>query len=56
MPWTTDGDASKFDKEMEAFQNYCSPRKNIIYKRYVFWSFQKEEGKSIDAYLTRIKK
>ena len=55
LPWTSEGDANKFDKVLEAFQNYCSPRKNIIYERYTFWSLRQEEGGSIDAYLTRLK-
>ena len=55
LPWTSEGDANKFDKVLEAFQNYCSPRKNIIYERYTFWSLRQEEGESIDAYLTRLK-
>jgi len=54
LPWVTAGDESKFQKVLEAFQNYCSPRKNIIYERYIFWSLQQEEGESIDAYLTRL--
>ena len=55
LPWTSEGDAHKFDKVLEAFQNYCSLRKNIIYERYTFWSLRQEEGESIDAYLTRLK-
>ena len=52
LPWANAGDADKFDKVCEAFQNYCSSHKNIIYERYTFWSLQQEEGESIDAYLT----
>ena len=55
LPWADPNDADKFDKVCEAFQNYCSPRKNIIYERYTFWNLQQEEGESIDAYLTRLK-
>ena len=55
LSWTTGADANKFTKVCEAFQNYCSPRKNIIYERYTFWSLQQDEGESIDAYLTRLK-
>ena len=55
LPWTADGDANKFDKVCEAFQNHCSPRKNIIYERYTFWSLQQDEGEPINTYLTRLK-
>ena len=38
LPWATNGDDKKFDKVIEAFRNYCSPRKHILYERYMFWS------------------
>ena len=55
LEWASEGDQNKFNKVMEAFQRYCSPRKNIIYERYGFWTIQQEDGESIDAYLTRIR-
>ena len=54
LQWDTPGD-KKFDKVMEAFRKYCSPRKHILYERYTFWHIQQEDTESIDAYLTRIK-
>jgi len=48
LPWTANGDENKFQKVLEAFQNYCSPRKNIIYEKYIF-CLQQEEGESIDT-------
>jgi len=44
--WTADGGERKFQKVLEVFQNYCSPHKNIVYKRYIFWSLQQEEGEN----------
>ena len=55
LEWAVPGDQNKFDKVTEAFQRYCTPRKNIIYERYGFWTIQQESGESIDAYLTRIR-
>ena len=55
LPWATNGDDKKFDKVIEAFRNYCSPRKHILYERYMFWSIKQEETEPVDAYLTRIK-
>ena len=53
--WAAEADKTKFNKVLEAFQRYCSPRKNIIYERYGFWTIQQEEDETIDAYLTRIR-
>ena len=53
--WAAEGDDKKFEKVLEAFQRYCSPRKNIIYERHGFWTIQQEDHETIDAYLTRIR-
>ena len=52
LQWRSEGDQDKFDKVIEAFQRYCSPRKNILYERYGFWSLHQEDQEPIDAYLT----
>ena len=40
------------DKVLEYFENYCDPRKNTIYERYLFFSRGQESGESIDKYAT----
>ena len=55
LPWNAEGDNQKFDKVIEVFRRYCSPRKHILYERYTFWTLQQEVDASVDAYLTRIK-
>ena len=55
LPWATNGDDKKFDKVIEAFRSYCSPRKHILYERYMFWNIKQEETEGVDSYLTRIK-
>ena len=55
LPWDTEGDNKKFDKVLAAFRKYCSPRKHILYERYMFWNIRQEETESVDAYLTRIR-
>jgi len=52
LPWATAGNDKKFDKVLEASENFCSPQKNILYERCGFWMLQQEEDKLIDAYLT----
>ena len=55
LPQDTDGDNKKFDKVLTAFHKYCSPRKHILYERYMFWNIRQEETEPVDAYLTRIR-
>ena len=45
-------DKVKMDKVLEYFENYCDPRKNTIYQRYLFFSRGQESGESIDKYAT----
>ena len=55
LTWAADGDKDKFDKVLEAFEQFCAPQKNILYERHGFWSLHQEEGEAIDAYVTRLK-
>ena len=55
LPWTEDEDRNKFDKVLQAFEQFCSSQRNILYERYGFWSLHQEEGETVDAYLTRLK-
>ena len=55
LPWDSPEDNMKFDKVLEAFKDYCQPRKNILYERYKFWSLKQQDGETVDAYLTRLK-
>jgi len=55
LPWVGDDDNKKFNKAIEAFRQYCSPRKHILYEQYMFWNIKQEETEPVDGYLTRIK-
>ena len=55
LQWNEEGDNQKFNKVIEAFRWYYSPRKHILYERYTFWILQQEKEESVDAYLTQIK-
>jgi len=35
--------------------DFVPPQKNILYECHGFWSLHQEEGKTIDAYMTRLK-
>ena len=40
---------------IECFDNYCNPRKNIPFERYLFNSRQQEPGESFDRYVTALR-
>ena len=50
--WDSADDNIKIDKVLEQFDNFCEPRKNTIYERYLFFSRGQESGESIDKYAT----
>ncbi|XP_068684745.1 uncharacterized protein [Montipora foliosa] len=50
--WDSDADKVKMDKVLEHFEQYCEPRKNTIYERYLFFSRGQESGEPIDKYAT----
>ena len=40
---------------IKRFDNYCNPRKNIPFERYLFNSRQQEAGESFDCYVTALR-
>ena len=38
-----------------AFENYCNPRRNVVYERYKFFIIKQTEGQPIDEYITKLK-
>ncbi|KAF0723562.1 Uncharacterized protein FWK35_00028038 [Aphis craccivora] len=46
---------TNFDTVVRAFNQYCEPRKNIIFQRYKFGCCIQQEGKSFDDFLTELK-
>ena len=36
--WDSRNDKIKIDKVLEQFDNFCEPRRNTIYERYLFFS------------------
>lgn len=51
-----DEDKKEVAKVMKAFEDYCNPRKNIVYERYVFYSRNQGENEPFDQFLTDISK
>lgn len=50
-----DGDKEKLDKVIEAFDAYCSPKKNETYERYVFRSRIQQQSEAFDVFLTDLR-
>ena len=50
--WDSDEDKVKMDKVLEHFEQFCEPRKNTVYERYLFFSRGQESGEPIDKYAT----
>ena len=40
---------------LKEFENYCNPKKNILYSRYVFYARTQNEGETIQSFVTELK-
>ena len=40
---------------MTALEQYFTPAKNVIFKRYVFGNLKQEDGELFDAFVTRLR-
>lgn len=45
----------KYHDVIQQFNDYCSPRRNVVFERYKFFSCVQQEGQNVDAYLTQLK-
>ncbi|KAK4874704.1 hypothetical protein RN001_014064 [Aquatica leii] len=45
-----------FQSVLKAFEDHCSPNKNIVFKRLKFYSRVQQEAEGFDQFLTDIKK
>ena len=46
----------KFTKIIEKMDDFCTPRKNITFSRYKFFTGRQREGDSLDYFVTNLKK
>ena len=42
-----------FDVVIRKFKEYCTPVRNIVYERFLFWQHAQTQGENIDHYVTR---
>ena len=48
--WVTGGDEAKIELVLQKFEQYCWPRKNVLFERYCFNRRMQEEGESYEQY------
>lgn len=48
-------DKEKYNEVIAKFEAYCSPKKNIVYERYVFRSRMQQAGETFDCFVTDLK-
>ncbi|CAI6369196.1 unnamed protein product [Macrosiphum euphorbiae] len=45
-------DNKKIEQVLNAFQDYCKPKKNILHSRYIFYKRSQKENESIEEFLS----
>ncbi|XP_068747958.1 uncharacterized protein [Montipora capricornis] len=56
ITWDAEGDDKRIDKVLQKFEEHCEPKKNVTYERYQFFSRAHVSGKTIDEYVTVLRK
>lgn len=51
-----DEDKEKFDEVLKAYEKYCTPKKNIVYERFVFYTRKQKEAELFDHFYADIRK
>lgn len=49
-------DKKKLDVIIQCFEEYCHPRKNIVFKRFQFFNRSQAEGETFDHFHTDLKR
>lgn len=52
----SEADRVRYDAVVKAFADFCTPKKNEVYERYVFYQRKQKEGELFDSFLMDIKK
>lgn len=45
-----------YNDVIAAFENFCTPKKNEVYERFIFYQRKQKEGEKFDTYLMEIKR
>ena len=49
--WASPDDAKRIAAVVSKFEEYCIPRKNTIYERFLFFVWDQRESETVDQYL-----
>ena len=49
--YADDEDQLDYEVILRKFEQYCKPRKNTVFERYIFWGRDQEEGETLDQWL-----
>ena len=53
--WSSPDDAKQIAVDFTQFEEYCIPRENTIYERFLFFTRDQRESESVDQYLTELR-
>jgi hypothetical protein len=51
----SDGDKKKMTVVRKKFDDYFTPRRNVVFERFQFWKHIQQPGESIDAFVTTLR-
>jgi hypothetical protein len=51
----SDGDKKKMAVVRKKFDDYFTPRRNVVFERFQFWKHVQQPGESIDAFVTTLR-
>ena len=49
-------DRTNLEHVIDKFTNYCTPKKNVVFERYQFFSRAQSSGEAIELFVTDLKK
>lgn len=52
----TEEQSNSYNEVIKAFEDFCKPKKNPIYERYLFYKRKQKDGEPFDAFLMDIKR
>ena len=53
--WASKDDATKIAAVLKKFEDYCIPRENTIYERFLFFTRDQRESNTVDQYVTELR-
>lgn len=51
----SDDDSESMEDVLTAFKDYCSPQKNVVFERHLFWSHAMSSGTAVDRFITELR-